>query len=156
MKNEAPEPRDDLIVIGVGNTLREDDGVGIFVAGLLNDFYDSRLNCFEVSAPDVLLSHQISEFNRLLIVDAMVMESGEAYRLIPVEPAKDYIPSGFTSHVFNWGEVLFLAVDLFGRAPRTEILGISAFRFGIAQDLSPACRANAEKAFRFLIQYCSK
>ncbi len=149
-------PRNDLLVIGVGNTLREDDGVGMVLAGRLKSRFPS-LACMEVFAPDLLLAERMAEYDHVLILDAMPMEEdGEPFRIIPLEPARSVVPAvGFVTHVFDWGAVLAMAGQLFGKIPKTELLAISAGQFGFCETLSPGCAANAEKAFAFLMDYCT-
>lgn len=149
------EPRKDLLVIGVGNTLREDDGVGIYLVNRLNNHFSFRLNCIEVCEPDIILAQKIAEFENLLIIDAIINDNS-SFKLITVEPAKSFIPSGFVTHIFNWGIILAMSEKFFGNAPKSEILGVSAFYFGFSESISPTCNDNAEKAFNFLVQYCSK
>ncbi len=156
MINRNFEPRNDIIVIGVGNTLREDDGVGIRLVNRLKDFFSSRLKCIEILAPDIILSQEIAQYDNLLIIDAMTMKTDASFMLIPVEPDENYIPSGYTSHIFNWGAILAMTKEVYNHAPDTEFLGICSSNFGISEELSPACAANAEKALDFLREYCSQ
>lgn len=148
--------RKNLLVIGVGNTLREDDGVGINLVRRLKACFPSWLNCIEIYEPDIILAQKIADFDNLLIVDAMVIENNEPYRVIPLEPAKSFIPlGGFATHVFDWTTILAMAKELFDQSPEARVLGVSASNFGFSESLSPLCKANAEKAFDFLVQYCS-
>jgi len=156
MNNISENPGKDLLVIGVGNTLREDDGVGIYLVNRLNSYFSFRLNCMEVYEPDIILAQKIAEFENLLIVDAMIMKDESPYKLVSVEPAKRFLLSGFLTHIFDWGIILAISKEFFGNVPKTGILGVSAFQFDFSESLSPHCQANAEKAFDFLIQYRSK
>ncbi len=156
MNKYKDESRKDLLVIGVGNTLREDDGVGIYLVNRLNNHFSFRLNCMEVYEPDVILAQKIAEFENLLIIDAMIMDNDSPFKLISVEPAKSFAPSGFVTHIFDWSIILAMSNEFFGNAPKSEILGVSAFYFGFSESISPSCNDNAEKTFDFLVQYCSK
>ncbi len=145
-----------LLVIGVGNTLREDDGVGINLVRRLKACFPTGLNCIEVYEPDIILAQEIAGFDNLLIVDAIVAEDDKPYKIIPIEAAKSFIPSGgFVTHIFDWSTILAMSKELFAGNPDTEVLGVSAFNFGFSESLSSPCKANAEKAFDFLVQYCS-
>ncbi len=145
-----------LLVIGVGNTLRQDDGVGINLVRRLKSCFPPGLNCIEVYEPDIILAQEIAGFDNLLIVDAVVAEDDKPYRIIPIKPAKSFIPSGgFVTHIFDWSTILATSKELFAGNPDTKVLGVSAFNFGFSESLSPPCKANAEKAFDFLVQYCS-
>ena len=149
-------PRQDLLVIGIGNTLREDDGVGIELVSRLKEHFNADLNCLEVYEPDIVLAETITEFDDLLIIDALVIPENLPFKLVPLSAGESFIPAGgFLSHVFDWGVILALSRDLFGGPGEAHLLGISASSFGLSEKLSAECAANAEEAFRYLLDYCS-
>ncbi len=151
-----PEPRKEILVIGVGNTLREDDGVGVHLVRKLQNSFSGRLDCLEVYDPDILLAEQMAEYAETLVIDAMIIEDGAPFRLVPLLPAKSMLPSaGFVTHAFDWGAVLKMTEELFGKTLKTSLVGVSARNFGISETLSPFCHSNAEKAFDFLMDYCA-
>ncbi|MCP4146228.1 MAG: hydrogenase maturation protease [bacterium] len=165
------KPRKDLIVIGVGNTLREDDGVGIVLLKRLKEHFGSDLKCIEAYGPDISFAEEIAEFDNLLLIDALPVEgeveeeieSAEtneersAFKLIPIKSEEGFQSAGFTTHLCDWGEILLLAAELHNDAPKTELLGVYSYNFGISEEMSPQCKANAEKAFQFLMNYtCAK
>ncbi|MCP4349590.1 MAG: hydrogenase maturation protease, partial [Desulfobacterales bacterium] len=116
------------LVIGVGNTLREDDGVGINLVRRLKACFPSGLNCIEVYEPDIILAQEIAGFDNVLIVDAVAAEDDRPYRVIPIKPAKTFVPSGgFVTHIFDWSTVLAMSKELFAGNPDTKLLGVSAF-----------------------------
>lgn len=146
------KPRTDILVVGVGNSLRGDDGVGLHLVRRLGEWFGGRLNCFEANDADILFAEKIAGFDELLVIDAMVLEKGEPFAVVELVPSDTYIPAGFVSHIFEWGAVMALAKDIYGKSPKASVLGVSASEFGFSENLSPACMANAEKAFRFLIR----
>ncbi|MCP4111466.1 MAG: hydrogenase maturation protease [Desulfobacteraceae bacterium] len=142
------------LVIGVGNTLREDDGVGINLVRRLKVCFPSGLNCIEVYEPDIILAQEIAGLDNVLIVDAIVAEDDRPYRIIPLKPAKSFVPSGgFVTHIFDWSTILAMSKELFAGNPDTKLLGVSAFSFGFSESLSAPCKANAEKTFDFLASF---
>ncbi len=152
----ARDPREDILVIGVGNTLREDDGVGVHLVRKLRESFSDRLNSLEVYEPDILLAEQMAEYAEALIIDAMIVKDGAPFNLIPLSPAKSMLPtSGFVSHSFDWGAVLKMAEDLFGKTLKATLLGVSARSFGISETISPFCLTNAQKAFDYLMKHCA-
>jgi hypothetical protein len=42
-----------------------------------------------------------------------------------------------------------------GHAPEAEMLAVSGCDFGLGEDLSAECRAHAEQALGFLLDYCT-
>lgn len=156
MAAKAPEVRKDLLVLGVGNPLRGDDGVGIELVRRLGAHFGADLSWDALLVPDVILSERIAAFEHLLIIDALAEMEAPPYRLMDLAPAKRLMPAGaMVSHCFDWPAILALAKEFFGRAPKTSVLGIGATRFDFSHTLSPDCRKNAEKAFAFLVSYCT-
>jgi len=144
----------DLVVIGVGNTLREDDGVGIALIRRLEALAAGRMECVEAHGPDLLHAELIARFARLIVIDAWVSEPGSTDDFVctPLAPAPATALVGrFTSHVLDWPGVLALARDVYGRAPTAELLGVAASSFDFAEQLSAPCAERAERAWRFLL-----
>ena len=150
-------PRQNLLVIGIGNSLREDDGVGIELVRRLKDHFNASLNCLEVYEPDIVLAQEIADFDDLLIIDALVISENLPFKLVPLSAGESFVPAGgFISHVFDWSVILALSRNLFAGPGEANLLGVSASSFGLSEKLSAECAANAEEAFRYLLDYCSE
>lgn len=154
----APSPcRNDLFVVGIGNPLREDDQVGLYLVERLRAHFGAELPAMVVYEPDIVLAETIAAYKTLLIVDASVSESEAPFRLAPLAPAATFCPGGgFSSHVFDWGMILAMARDLFGHAPQAFVCGVRARHFGISESLSPQCQADAEAAFVMLCEFVTE
>ncbi len=147
-----------LLVIGVGNDLRQDDGVGLHLARRFGEHFNGRLTVREEYGPDISLSQVVAQYRHLLIIDAMTPQerpgnTPEPFVLIPLTRSENFVPTGFTSHIFNWPQILAAAHELFHAAPATHLLGITAHDFGISQDLTPNCLKNAESAFQYMTKH---
>jgi hydrogenase maturation protease len=146
-----------LLVLGVGNDLREDDAVGLELVRRLQAEFGPELEAEEIGELDLALAPRLAACERLLVVDAAAEAGPGPYRLETIEPAQDVsTPRGFATHLFDWGFLLAVARDVFGRAPHAQVLAIAGERFGIGQGLSPACARNAEAAYGFLVRYCTE
>jgi hydrogenase maturation protease len=153
---KKPDVREDLLVLGVGNPLRGDDGVGIELVRRLGEYFGPGLNRDELLAPDVILAERIAPYGHLLIIDALASSGDAPYQLKDLAPAPTFMPAGgMISHCFDWPAILAMATELYGRAPKTRVLGIAATQFHFSETLTPGCRKNADLAFDFLISYCS-
>ncbi|MDM8535940.1 hydrogenase maturation protease [Desulfobacterales bacterium HSG17] len=145
--------RDNLLIAGIGNTLRGDDRVGIFLMKKLEKHFLNTIKYLEIHAPDILMAETFSQFENLLIIDAICMDDDKPYKLIPIKPAKNIAPSpGFPAHVVGWDTILYTAREFFGHAPQTVLLGVAACDFDFSETLSTQCRANADKAFEFIVK----
>ncbi len=149
--------RHDLLVVGVGSSLRGDDRVGLELVRRVRERFGAGLVCLELNEPDVSLAERLAGFEELLVVDAAVGQGDQPYTLVDLPASDRLVPSGgLSSHVFDWGVILALSHRLYGGHARGRLLGVSASCFELSEALSEPCARNAERAFLFLIDYCSR
>lgn len=152
----AARAASDILVIGIGNPIRQDDGVGLRLVERLDSHFSSGLNSMTVFEPDIDLARRISGFRRLVVIDALARKIDSPYGLFGISPAETFMPrGGLCSHVFDWGMILAMARDIFGGCPEAVVLGVRAHGFEYSEELTPACLADAEEAFEFLKGYLS-
>ena len=139
------------LVVGIGNDLRRDDGVGRVVADAVG-----RL----VAGVDVRLEHQLLPelaeiligYDRVVFVDAagqgaldrggvVVREVGPTARVV-------------RGHVADPGVVLALAAMLGGPMPQAWLVTVRAGDFGHGEGLSPATAALALQALAAVRELC--
>ncbi len=135
-----------ILVIGYGNTLRSDDGVGPKVADALEALH---LPGVEVLACDLLapeLAEPVSRANFAVFVDAAV-DAPREVQLRPLQPAES---SQLMAHSANPRTLLALARDVFGHAPRAWWLTIPAENLGIGEELSPLTQSGFGEAMKML------
>jgi hydrogenase maturation protease len=149
-------PRPDLLLVGVGHPLRGDDRVGLEVVRRLSALLGPGLDVEEAYEADILLAERMSHFREVLVVDAAPANGdGAPFHIVGLAPGPTAAPrGGFVSHVFDWGALLALARDLFGRCPEARLLAVAATAFELSEELSPPCERAAEEALRFLARYC--
>ena len=149
--------RQDLLVVGIGSSLRGDDRVGLELVRRLQEHFGADLSCLELYEPDVALAERLAGFAELLVVDAAIGQGDEPYTLVELPVADRLVPSGgLTSHVFDWGVILALSHRLYGGRVQGRLLGVSASCFELSEELSETCARNAQQALAFLIDYCSR
>jgi hydrogenase maturation protease len=132
------------LVIGYGNTLRRDDGVGVRAAELLAA--DARL-----AGADVLAVHQltpelaldIGAASLVVFIDADVSAEPGAIRVEPLTVRAEPAPAepGTSSHHVGAAELLALARELTGAAPEAVTVGIGVTDLEIGEGLSYAVEA---------------
>lgn len=131
------------LVLGYGNPLRRDDGVGPEVA--------RRVAALDWPGLQVIEAHQLlpehaeplSRVDRAVFVDASIDESLEAVRVSEVVPSAD--PS-LAPHASDPESLLALASLLFERAPDAWLVEIPASDLGIGEGLSEATQEACELA----------
>ena len=88
----AAEPARRILVAGVGNVLRGDDGFGIAVAAELRDGLPANVDVIETGIGGLGIVHQLMEgYDGLVIVDAVERAAtpGSVFVLIPQVPHID-------------------------------------------------------------------
>ena len=126
-----------VLVVGFGNALRSDDGVGWHVAERLAD--DPRF-----AAVDVLRRHQltpelaldVSRASFVIFVDA----SRAAPGLLAIEPVERAAGRGVAAwtHHFDPATLLALAADLYGATPDAVAVSVGVASLEMGESLSPA------------------
>jgi hydrogenase maturation protease len=131
------------IVIGYGNTLRRDDGVGVRVAELLAA--DARL-----AGADILAVHQLTPelaadiggASLVVFVDAdsSVTLGAVQVRRLTLDAGTAAEP-GSSSHRVGILELLGLARELTGRAPEAVVIAVGIADLEVGEGLSPEVEA---------------
>jgi hydrogenase maturation protease len=143
MKPKVNAPSNDVLVIGYGNTLRCDDGVGPRVAeavAALNLPGVRTLVCQQL-APEH--ADPVSRARLVLFVDAAV-DAPREVQLRPLQPADT---SQVMAHAADPRTLLALARDVFGRVPEASWwLTIPIEEPGFGEELSPLARQGMRTA----------
>lgn len=135
------------LVIGYGNPLRGDDGVGWWVA-------EATAACLPV---EVLTTHQltpelsatISKAKQLVFVDAAATGTPGQVNVLPLSVSDQAaIASAFDSHLVLPDQLLGMAARLFGHAPEAYLVTIAGESFALSEELSPPVAAAVPEAVR--------
>ena len=122
-----------LLVIGYGNTLRGDDGVGPRVAETIEELLlpgVQTLVCQQLSPEH---ADPVSQADRVIFVDASV-EEPRAVQARELTPGKT---TQLMAHAADPSTLLALASEVFGHAPQAWCLTIPAIRMEFSEELSP-------------------
>jgi len=128
------------LVIGIGNRIRQDDGIGPLLAESLKGYTGVEAIAVHQLTPE--LAERISRAERVLFVDASLR--GDGISLDRVQPGE---PRGL-GHTLGPSGLLFLTEELYGESPEGWALSIPGSSFGLGEGLSeeaesllPAARA---------------
>jgi hydrogenase maturation protease len=139
-----------VLIIGYGNTLRGDDGVGPRVAeavGGLNLPGVRTLMC-PLLTPE--LADPISRVDRVIFVDAAV-DAPQEVQWRKLQPKES---SQLMAHAADPRTMLALARDVFGHVPEAWWLTIPAVELGFCDQFSPAVRRDFETAVKQIETFC--
>jgi len=131
-----------LLVIGYGNTLRSDDGVGPRVAEAVIELQlpgVRTLICQQLSPEH---AEPISSAETVVFVDA-AMDAPKKVQLRPLEPGE---ATQLMAHAADPRTLLALARDVFGHTPRAWWLTIPVVHLGFGEVLSPEAQRGCDEA----------
>jgi hydrogenase maturation protease len=133
------------LLIGYGNPLRGDDGVGWAVARAARDAgAPHRILTAHQLTPE--LASDVADADRVVFIDAACdVEPGQVAAR-PVHPAVGP-PRGLTQHAYDPSALLWLARAAHGHAPEEAwLVTVGADRFDCGEALSPAVEAAVPRA----------
>ncbi len=127
------------LILACGNTLREDDGVGPFLAQWAEDRWhdDARVRvlCDHQWTPD--MAQEIAAAETVIFVDCSLDQAPGQILLRELSPAS--LRPGLVTHHLGATELLSVAQDLYGMQPRRAcLLTIGAASIELGEGLSSA------------------
>ena len=128
------------LVLGYGNSLRSDDGIGWVAAEqLMEDLADSQV-CVIVRQQLMLeLAPQIAQFDRLILIDAATDRMAGQISVKKVEPAGASFEA--YSHHLKPATLLACAKLMYGSSPETWLVSVGGESFECNDQLSPTVAA---------------
>jgi hydrogenase maturation protease len=139
-------PSSKLLVLGYGNTLRGDDGVGLRVVEAIADL---RLDNVEtLTCPQLTpeLAEPVSRARLVIFVDAAI----DAPRRVQLRRLSAADSTQVMAHAANPRTILALARDIFGCLPEAWWLTIPIKQTDPGEVLSPVARRGGSRAIRII------
>ncbi|MCT0198343.1 hydrogenase maturation protease [Synechococcus sp. CS-1325] len=143
------------LLIGWGNGLRQDDGVGRAIAAAVEAWGLASLAVIERTQLTPELAPQLAAARRVLFVDADAEAAvgASGWRLEPLLPPASG-PAEVFSHHASAGGLLQLAETLYGRRPPAWQLLVAVHGCGFGTRLTPATRALLPEVLAAVRQWC--
>jgi len=150
--NESPTTNQpaDFLVIGYGNTLRGDDGVGPRVAEAVAALKLPGVRALACPLLTPEFADPISRAARVVFVDAAV-DAPHEVQLRKLEPGDS---SQLMAHAADPRTMLALARDVFGHVPQAWWLTIPAVKMDFCEELSPEAQHGFEEALEKIQELC--
>ncbi len=142
------------MILGVGNLLMSDEGVGVHVANKLMEMdLPAGVEVIEGGTDGFRLMNVVTEADRLIVVDAVKGESppGSIYRFdIKDAPSS---PDVFKTSVHQIGilEVIHLS-ELIGQTPETTVIGVEPGSLEMGMALSPEVQDKIPKIIELILE----
>ena len=142
---------DSILLIGIGNCGRGDDGLGWqfldLVSPLCQDSMDIEYR-YQLQIEDADL---ISNYDKVIFIDASHDQLCSGYQVKKCEAANHYY---FSSHVQCPETILYLINDLYDKFPEAYTMAISGEYWELHSGLSEKAQTNLGKAIaHFTSQY---
>lgn len=128
------------LIIGYGNPLRGDDGLGWEVAGrLAATISDESVAIMTAHQLTPELAEPVSRAHMVVFVDASYEGEPGTWRWDAVKPAP--ATTNPLGHHFDISGLLAYARAIFGASPRAFVVSVAAASFECRDNLSPAVEA---------------
>ncbi len=134
----------DLLVIGYGNTLRRDDGVGPRVAEAVEGLRLAGVRTIACPQLTPELADPLSQAWAAVFVDVAV-DPVDAVKMRRIDASGS---SQVLAHASDPQTLLALSRDVFGRAPDAWMLTVPAEDLAFGEELSPTARRGVGKAVK--------
>lgn len=136
---------DNIIIIGIGNNGRQDDGLGWEFLDFLDE-QNATIDLeyrYQLQIEDANL---ISEYDSVVFVDATKEKTDNGFYLKTCNPSKKH---SFSTHALNPETILHLCQNLYNKQPKASILGIEGYEWELQIGLSNKGYLNLEKAKKY-------
>jgi hydrogenase maturation protease len=139
------------LILACGNTLREDDGVGPFLAQWAEEHWRDdlrvRVLCDHQWTPEIV--EDVAQAESVIFIDCATDCVPSLVRILPVEPATDLTKLG--THHLDASQLLALSKQLYGVMPRSSLLlTVGAASLELREGFSDAVRAAMPEACQLL------
>jgi hydrogenase maturation protease len=141
-----------IAVIGIGNTLRSDDGIGAHICRLLDEMQLTCFTTFIVQQLHVELIEDLIEYDLVILVDASV--TGNDIALTPVTFNETQTITA--SHHLNAQMFGALSRKIFGTNVPILLCSVKGENFEFGESLSVFADNNTTKAITLIFDSVSK
>jgi len=147
-----------IVILGVGNLLLSDEGVGVHVANeLVKMDLPPEVSVVEGGTDGFRLLNVITEADRLIVIDAVKgdAEAGSIYRF-DIGKVQN-CPSGFKTSVHQIGilEVIDLS-GLIGKTPHTTVIGVEPKSLEMGMELTPEIKSKIPRIIELVFEELKK
>ena len=133
---------DNILIIGIGNNTRQDDGLGwCFLDSLLKEGYNEEnlLYKYQLMVED---SELIADYDTVFFVDACISELKNGFEIDPIYPAEQV---AFSTHEVPPNQILNLCKTIYNKKPKAFMIKIQGYVWDIEIGLSAKATENLTK-----------
>lgn len=131
------------LVIGYGNDLRGDDGIGTQIAQIVASWHLPQVRSLPLHQLSPELAADLAEVDLAIFVDAYQASDTDTVKLCPLEPLET---TKLQSHFSDPIAILSLTLAIYDKCPQAWWLVIPGVNFGLGDGLSSLARRGVERA----------
>jgi hydrogenase maturation protease len=151
-------PPKHIVILGVGNLLLSDEGVGVHVANKFREMdLPPGVEVIEGGTDGFRLMNVITGADRLIVVDAVKGGSapGSIYRF-DIKDVSTF-PDAYKTSVHQIGilEVVHLS-ELVGQTPETIVIGVEPKSLDMGMELSPEVQEKVPKIMELVLEEANR
>ncbi len=132
-----------ILLIGYGNTLRSDDGVGWYVADSIIGKLGDRIDIIKADQITVEMTEDIKDRKLVIFVDAHVSDKDDWLKAEEIFPDLKF---GMTAHIFTPSALLALCEKIYNKCPKAYLFSIKGINYDFGEKLSEQTKSSAETA----------
>lgn len=143
--NDSKTELKGILLIGIGNTGRNDDGLGWQFADIAAEQFAAEMDIeyrYQLQVEDAEL---VSTYKLVFFADASVTSLPEGFEIKHCHPAAHYM---YSSHAQTPGTVLYLAKELYHHVPVAYTIAVEGNNWGMGTTISKKAIKNLEKAMK--------
>lgn len=133
-----------ILVVGIGNTIRSDDGIGAYIATGIEQLHIEGLHTLVTQQLHAALLDEFLSFDTVVLVDAAI--TGEPVSFFRYNPSHT-VPASSSHHV-NASLLVALAQQLYQKELVIMICAVKATHFDIGESLSVSAKQHADLAIK--------
>lgn len=131
-----------ILLVGIGNTLRGDDGIGAYICARIDSLGLQGVKTLIVQQLHTELAEEFVQYDHIILADASV--TATSLDFYPLQ--KGVPPAASSSHHVNAGLLLALSEKLYQKELSVMICAVRAENFDMGEQLSDTAKHHAEIA----------
>ena len=135
-----------ILIIGVGNTLRSDDGIGAYICLKIDAMHLPHVSIRIVHQLHVELIEDLLQYDSVIIADASVTEKNVEF--VPLQIHETQAVS--SSHHLNANMLLALVQKIHGKNIPIFLCSVRGENFEMGETLSVKAMMNADNALKMI------
>lgn len=137
-----------ICIVGIGNTLRCDDGIGAYIAHAIEMMDIQNVDCLSVHQLQTELVEDLINYDLIILADA-----AEQYLEIDFRPLGEMDNAISSSHHIN-AEMLYSVADkVFAKKLNIFLCAVRGENFEIGESISPIAIERANAAIELIIGF---